>query len=265
MTKTNHHLIRGGELTATHKTNIVRQLLAARSDERTKRSFYAGVKYPGNTNANGEGRMYPEFFIPPYNGGKKLQTVIPMSPATHILSANAYELEIIRLIFLLAPHDAVAGDMAEKMRQRLKTVCFANHCCQGECFHTTLPVLRFLAATSPDETAWMRGLVAKFGTHIEGKIKNKKCNGGALLYYWLCLSELPFEIAESEISQYKEQIANQLNRNFSMVRESDAIYNPVKICAMRNTLARLPEYAYIKNRQPFMKDGRLHFDMGKQQ
>jgi hypothetical protein len=62
---------------------------------KAKQRFYIGVRYPGNTDKNGSGRMYPEYFIPPYNDGKKYQTLIPMSPKTHILSANSYELEII--------------------------------------------------------------------------------------------------------------------------------------------------------------------------
>lgn len=96
MIKTNHHLIKGGELIESQKANIVRQLLAAQNDERTKQSFYKGVKYPGNADKNGGGHMYPLYFIPPYNDNKKYQTVIPISPKTHILSANSYELEIIR-------------------------------------------------------------------------------------------------------------------------------------------------------------------------
>ena len=35
------------------------------------------------------------------------------------------------------------------------------------------------------------------------------------------------------------------------------------ICAIRNALARLPEYARIKDTQPYINDknGRLYFDM----
>ena len=43
MIKTNHHIIKDGELTDAQKANIVRQLLAARSDERTKQNFYKAV------------------------------------------------------------------------------------------------------------------------------------------------------------------------------------------------------------------------------
>jgi len=64
MIKTNRFLIMGGVLTEGQKANIVRQLLAARSGERAKTSFYSGVRFPNNF--DGERRMYPDFYIPPY-------------------------------------------------------------------------------------------------------------------------------------------------------------------------------------------------------
>ena len=37
----------------------------------------------------------------------------------------------------------------------------------------------------------------------------------------------------------------------------------VPLCVMRNTLARLPEFSYIKDRKPFVnvRTGRLQFDL----
>ncbi len=85
MVKTNHYLIKGGAaplgtlITESQKSNIVRQLLAARSDEHTKQSFYNGVKLPGNTDGGGR-RMYPIFYIPPYNDGNKYKTIYNQTP-----------------------------------------------------------------------------------------------------------------------------------------------------------------------------------------
>jgi len=266
MIKTNHHLIKGGELSEPQKTNIVRQFLAARSDERTKQSFYRGVKYPGNADKSGSGHLYPIFFIPPYNESKKYQTVIPMSPKTHILSANSYELEIIRLLCLFAPGDPIIRDMVIKSLNRLKTTCYGCHdCSMGECFHAALIVLRFLAAAAPDDAAWVQKLLVFFSRHMDEKLmlRGKGVHGNILWYYWLCLSELPFELAEGEILRYKDRIIGQLGRSSVMNSESDKTNHPVMICAIRNTLSRLPEYAYIKDRRPYVsdKDGRLYFDM----
>ena len=150
MVKTNHYLIKGGELTDAQKTNIIRQLLAAKSTPQQAVRFYAGVRFPGNTDSSGR-RMYPEFFIPPYNGGEKYKTVLNQTPKTHILSANLYELEILRLLHLFAPDDTEIKNMVEKTLARLKTTCFGNEDDGvGECFDTNLIVLRFLAAADPN-------------------------------------------------------------------------------------------------------------------
>ncbi len=268
MIKTNHHLIKSGELTETQKENIVRRFLAARSDERIKQNFYKGVKYPGNADKNGNGHMYPIYFIPSYNDNKKYQTVIPMSPKTHILSANAYELEIIRLLYNFAPDNPDVNDIVQKTLSRLKTTCYGyNDCAVGECFHTALIVLRFLAVVAPDDVEWINKLLSFFKRHMDEKLKlrGKGVHGNVLWYYWLCLSELPLEIAEPEIQRYKDRIIGQLSRSCVMNSENDKTNHPVMICTIRNALSRLPGYAYIKDRQPYVgdKDGRLHFDMNR--
>jgi len=188
--QTNRHLMQGGTLTGAQKASVARQLLAARSDERAKQNFYRGVRFPGNTDSGGR-RMYPAYFIPPYNGGKKLQTVIPMSPRTHILSANAYELELLRLLHLFAPEEPAVKEMIRGTIDRLRTTCFGNGCAAGECFHAALPVLRFLAAAAPGETAWIKKLIDFFDERIDEKLKLKKCGKGVVRYYQLCLAELP--------------------------------------------------------------------------
>ncbi|GHV06046.1 hypothetical protein FACS1894217_03980 [Clostridia bacterium] len=268
MIKTNRYLIQGGNLSEPQKANIVNQFLAARSDERTKQSFYKGVKYPNNVDKNGDGHMYPIYFIPPYNDNKKYQTVIPMSPKTHILSANSYELEIIRLLHLFAPNDQAIKDMVAGSLARLKTTCYGYHdCAIGECFHSALIVLRFLATVAPNETEWITQLLEFFNKHMDEKLalRGKGVHGNVLWYYWLCLSELPLELAESEILRYKDRIIGQISRSCVMNSESDKINHPVMICSLRNCLCRFPEYAHIKDVQPYVseKDGRLHFDMNE--
>jgi len=81
MIKSNHYLIQGGELTEGQKANVVRQLLAAQNDAQAVDCFKKGVNAPGYLFAlkqSGDSRvMYPLFFVPPYNNGKKLQTDSP--------------------------------------------------------------------------------------------------------------------------------------------------------------------------------------------
>lgn len=261
MVMTNHHLIKGGELTKSKKANIVQQFLAAKSDERTKQRFYNGVKFPNNIDSGGR-RMYPIFYIPPYNDGKKLKTIYNQTPKTHILSANMYELEIIRLLHLFEPDNPDVQNMVTKTLERLKTTCFGNEDDSvGECFDTSLIVLRFLAAVSSD-TEWIQSRIDTYNNHII----EKKRPWYSRWYFWLCLSELPFEIARSEIEKYKGEMENWLkNKSCMMNSEHDKTVHPVLLCSLRNCLCRFSEYQYIKNRQPYIseKDGRLYFHMNE--
>lgn len=259
MVKTNHHLIKGSELTESQKTNIVRQFLIAQSDEQTKQSFYRGVRFPNNIDRDGR-RMYPIFYIPPHNDGKKLKTIYNQTPKTHILSTNMYELEIIRLLYLCAPNDPVIKDMVQKTLERLKTTCFGNEDDGiGECFDTSLVVLRFLAAVSTDIN-WMQNRIDNYNNCVA----EKKRPWYSLWYFWLCLSELPVQIAKPEILKYKDEMLTRLtNKSYVMNSEHDKTVHPILICSLRNCLCRFSEYAHIKDIQPYVsdKDGRLHFNL----
>lgn len=260
MIKTNHYLIKGGKLTDRNIDQIVEQLLAAKTTPEQASRFYVGMKYPNNINNDGR-RMYPEYFIPPYNDGKKFRTILGQMPKTHILSANMYELEILRLLYLLAPQNADVEQMVKITLERLKTTCFGHEDDGvGECFDASLVVLRFLAAVSPKDTTWIESRINNYNHHVH----EKKRPWYALWYYWLCLSELPLNLAKSEIEQYKDEMVNWLkNKSCVMNREQDKTIHPVLFCILRNMLCNYPEYKYIKDRMPYVeeKDGRLHFDM----
>ena len=70
MIKTNHALIRGTLFTEAQKTDITSRLRENRITDGCKRTFDAYV--------------YPRFYLPPYNNGKKLQTIIPTSPKFNV-------------------------------------------------------------------------------------------------------------------------------------------------------------------------------------
>jgi hypothetical protein len=253
MINTDRYLIKGGVLTEPQKANTVRQLLAARSDERPKQNSYD----------NSKRRMYPEFFIPPYNDGKKLKTLYNQTPKTQILSANNYELGILRLLILLEPNNPEIMHMQAKTLERLKTTCFGNaDDGLGECFDASLVVLRFLATAAPEDLAWIGSRMDNFNRHAA----EKKRPWYSQWYYWLCLSEIPFALAESEIYKYKGEMLPWLTtKSCVMNSENDKIVHPVLLCVVRNCIARLPEYEHIRDIQPFVseKDGRLRFNMGE--
>jgi len=182
-----------------------------------------------------------------------------MTLKTHILSANAYELEIIRLLHLLAPDNPIVQNMVHETLARLKTTCFGyRDCHHGECFHAALIVLRFLGAVS-DDVQWMKKLIRLFNTYNGETVRHS----GTVWYYWLCLSELPVAIAEPELEKNKDEWLARLQKSLVMNQENDKIHHPVLFCILRNCLSRLAEFTYMKNRKPYVneRDGRLYFDV----
>jgi hypothetical protein len=260
MIKTNYYLIKNGIFTDKHKQNITNQFLSAVSTSFEAKRFYNGVKYPNNIDNEGR-RMYPVFFIPPYNLGKKYKTILNQTPKTHIFSANMYELEIIRLLHILNPENETVKNMVAKTLARLKTTCFGNmDDGLGECFDTSLVVLRFLTGVAPENVKWIKSRIDNYNNHVS----DKKRPWFSEWYFWLCLSELPYEIAEPELMKYKVTILHWLkNKSFVMNSENDMNIHPVLFIILRNILSRFPKYEYIKDRQPNVskKDGRLYFDM----
>lgn len=169
MIKRNHDLIKGSEVTDEQKVYVAQQLLAARSTPEQARRFYMGVKFPSNIDGDGR-RMYPIFFLPPYNGGRKMKTVLNQTPKTQILSSNMYELEILRLLHLLCPQDPDVEEMIDVTLQRLKTTCFGYwDDGVGEYFDTSLVVLRFISTVVPNETAWIKSRIANYNNHVHEK------------------------------------------------------------------------------------------------
>jgi len=257
MIKTNHYIIKGGELTEKHKENIVKQFLLAQNDKNTKERFYIGVNYPNNKDG-----MYPAFYIPPYNNGKKYKTIFNQTPLTHILSANMYELEIIRLLYVLAPNNPIVIDIVEQTVERLKTTCYGfNGCYKGECFDTVLIALRFLTNVRSNDTVWITRLINFFYDHYF----DKKRSWHIMHYFWLCLSEIPLLIAEPEIRKNQNDILQHLERSRVINLDEQKILQPIILCMLRNTISRLHEYEYLKNRHPEINktNGRLSFNIIK--
>lgn len=259
MLKTNYHLIRGGTFTDEGRNNIARRLMAARTPLAERKRFYLSVRFPNNIDALGK-RMYPDYFIPPYNNGKKYPTLFGQVPKTHILSANSYELEIIRLLWLLCPDDPEVRDMTKNTLVRLGSTCFGSEDDGvGECFDTNLVVLRFLAAAAPGETLWMRERIRVFHAHF----KEKKRHSALPWYFRLCLSELPIDVARREIERCEGELFTALGQSYSMNSEAEQVLHPVMVCAARNALSRLPKYERLRLREPYVDsmDGRIHFDI----
>lgn len=249
MIKTHHYLIKGGELTDGQKAKIVRYLLA----EKNKYKYY-GQNMKGNP-------AYPLFFIPPFDRNKKLQTVVPASPKTFIFADNAYEFEILQLLQLFTPiDDKPALDELTRMfdltAQRLKQTCFGYQSCHyAECFEAGLSVLRFVSFAVPDDKNWLDKQLTMYNNHCA----DHKRHSGVQKYFWFILSQMPYAYAEPQIQRQRDVIIEQLRKSYLIKTGTE----DVPLYVMRNTLARLPEFEYIKNRLPFTdeKTKRLRFDL----
>jgi len=150
--------------------------------------------------------------------------------------------------------------MKDETLRRLRGTCFGfNGCFAGECFESAVVALRFLAAAAPDDACWHMRQIDLFNAHFG----DKKRNGGVLIYFALCLSELPYETAEPEIRRNLNAIAAKLSRAYSFADENSKTDLTVKLCVLRNALSRLDEFARIRDRQPYQSegDGKLRFDM----
>ncbi len=150
----NRKLSSGEDISAFEKENAVSVFLKGICPKQEVFQYKKCMRVNPDTD-----NMYPLFYIPPYNGGKKLRLIQGYLPKTNILHANHYELEILRLLHMFAPEKEVVCDMVKATLQRLKGTCFGNSCMQGECFATGICVLRFLTEVCRDERAWIEKLL----------------------------------------------------------------------------------------------------------
>lgn len=212
--------------------------------------------------------IYPDYFIPPYNGNKKLRLIQGYLPKTNILYANHYELEIIRLLFLYAPENGQVNEMVENTLRRLKDTCFGNSCAQGECMAAGISVLRFLAVTRPGDLEWIDKLLG-----LLGELFLSFGNGQAAIQRGIPVSYLLMAFADINnsrtrelITQKKEWLTALLRRGWITGKLSNGktsegdTYNIMGKYIIRNALGTLPEYEDISKCEIYVndKDGRCY-------
>ncbi len=213
-------------------------------------------------------KLYPDCYIPPYHGNKKLRLLCGYLPKTNLLYANHYELEIIRLLFLFAPENEKVVAMVKHTRDRLKNTCFGSSCTQGECVAAGISVLRFLAATQPDETEWMDKLLNPLGIRFLsfGNGQAAMQNGIPLSYLLMAFTEINNEKTRALIRQKKEYLLTLLRRGWitgrlsnGKISEGDS-YNLMGKYILRNSLRTLPEYKDISENEIYIDatDGRCY-------
>ena len=143
----------GEKYTDKEKQEIVEQLLNGMACKEDVKKYKLRMRVNPYTD-----NIYPNYFIPPYNENKKLRLADGSLPKTHILYANYFELDILRILFQFAPENEMVQEMITNTLQRLKNTCYGNNCPKGECVTTGKEVLRFLQMVCPKEKDWIKKL-----------------------------------------------------------------------------------------------------------
>ena len=272
LTEVNKRIFAGVPFAEAEQRDICAALLRARSDAATVRRYHRAVHAPTDGR-----RLYPLFFIPPYNGGKKIRLITGQLPKTQLLSANHYELEILRLLALWDGENPEVADMLTQTVKRLDSTCFAHFCPTGECVGAGVAALRFLSVLGEKYAvgaAWIKelldGLIAQYnGGHAGMAATN---NGVPVFYLYAALPQvgralpeithmlpevgraLPDathaagDICRTLLEERQEWLVHMLTRGSVTGPAIQDTYNVTLLYILRNALALLPGYAFMRDR-----------------
>lgn len=255
LTEFNKKEIFGEDISNSEKKEAVSVLLNGICEKETVWKYKKCMRVNPETDS-----IYPNYYIPPYHGNKKLRLVQGFLPKTNILYANHYELEIIRLLFRYAPEHEKINEMADKVLFRLKSTCYGNSCMQGECATTGISVLRLLSAVCPDDLEWVDKLLSPLGDTFlsfgPGQAAIQK--GLPLSYLLMAFTDINNEKTKALIAQKKEWLLNLLRRGWITGKplngkgsEADN-YNLMGKYIIRNALGTLPEYENISEHEIYI-------------
>lgn len=259
----NRKTVFGEEISDSEKKEAVSVLLNGICDKEEVSKYKKRMKVRAETD-----NIYPNYYIPPYNGSKKLRLVQGYLPKTNILYANHYELEIIRLLYMFVPQNQLVDEMARNTLQRLKGSCFGNSCTQGECLATGISVLRFLAVVQPDNTQWIDKLLNPLGIIFLsfGNGQAAVQQGMPMSYLLMAFADINNEKTKELIMQKKDWLLDLLRRGWitgklsnGKISEGDT-YNLMGKYIIRNAIGTLPGYEDVSKHEIYVNssDGRCY-------
>lgn len=241
----NRKIVFGEEIPDREKEEAVTILLNGICDKEEVSKYKRRMKVNAETD-----NIYPNYYIPPHNGNKKLRLIQGYLPKTNILYANHYELEIIRLLYMFTPKNQIVDEMVKNTLRRLKGSCFGNSCTQGECLATGISVLRFLAKVHPDDTEWMDKLLNPLGAIFLsfGNGQAAIQQGIPMPYLLMAFTDINNEKTKELIMQEREWLLGLLRRGWitgklsnGRISEGDT-YNLMGKYIIRNAIGTLPGY-----------------------
>ena len=246
----------GKEIAEEERTAAVSIFLDGRNDSEEI------IRYKKRMMVNpNEDFLYPNYYLPPHNAGKKLRLVQGYLPKTNILYANHYEAEILRLLVKFAPDNETVKDMVYHTLERFDKTCFGNSCTQGECITTGICVLRLLAAVQPMDEIGINKLLEPLGEVFLsfGPGQAASQHGIPFSYLLMAFADINNEKTRNLLRQKKEWLLNLLRRGWitgklsnGKISEGDT-YNLLSKYIIRNAVCTLPEY-------PKKEDYRIYID-----
>lgn len=266
LVETNRKLVFAETISNAEKSETVSLLLNGISCKEDILSYKKRMRVNVRTD-----NMYPDYYIPPYSGSRKLRLIQGYLPKTNILYANHYELEIIRLLFMFAPENKTVQEMADAALRRLRNTCFGNSCTQGECFATGICVLRFLAVMRPNDADWIDLLLIPLGEAFLafGNGQAAVQEGIPLSYLLMAYTDFNNDKTRELIAQRKEWLLGLLRKGWltgelsnGKISEGDT-YNLMGKYVIRNALATLQGYGDVSRCKIYVneKDGRCYCDI----
>ena len=259
--ETNWKMIKGETFSDLEKQKIAHTFLSAVDNKDIVSRFHKGVNV-----TDGNRMLYPLFFIPPYNNGKKNRLITGELPKTQLLNANHYELEILRILALWDKDNPVVKAMLDETLRRLDAACFAHFCETGECVGAGISVLRLISILTNRSKKWMDELISPL-INLHNNCKSGMAsikNNLPVFYLYSALPDGKNELCYNLINEKKEFLIQMLTRGNLTGPAIQDTYNVTRLYVLRNALSILPAFEYMKNREVYIskKDNRCYCDVG---
>lgn len=107
-----------------------------------------------------------------YGISKKGYPLLGMRAKTKLFESNFYLLEAVRILALNGRMNRMQI-IIDKIIEGLHSKCFGRFCAAGECYETSVCVLRFLRAVSPAETEWISKMEEGIIQHRNDRVRTK--------------------------------------------------------------------------------------------
>ena len=253
----NSRIITGDNLSKQERNNVIDIILSARNlEDMVSKS----AKKLDSKSISGRTVMYPAIFIPTdEERDSRLRLITGELPKTKILSDNAYELEIMRLIALWGREKEKAYDILKITEERLAKACFSRFCSRGECIGAVIAFLRFWAAHKPGDIERQREITAQMKPYRDGHGLWTKGLDLPAFYTFSAFSECAYEAVEGELLHCKNWLWGLLNRPWL-----NEPYSLLRKHVVKNALSRIPEYEFVGNTDFYIgDDGRWHAEIMK--